>query len=57
VLSPDFSADEYAYYDKLAAKAQEGSLSAEEHADLDEFLAVNAMLTVLQSKARVSLNR
>jgi hypothetical protein len=57
VLSLDFSADEHAYYDELAAKAQEGSLSADEQADLDEFLAVNAMLTVLQSKARVSLKK
>jgi hypothetical protein len=57
VLSLNFSADEYAYYDDLAAKAQEGSLSADEQADLDEFLAVNAMLAVLQSKARVSLKK
>ncbi len=57
VLSLDFSADEHARYAELAAKAQDGSLDAEEQADLDEFLSVNAMLTVLHSKARISLRK
>ena len=57
VLSLDFSADEHRRYAELAAKANDGSLDAEEQADLDEFLSVNAMLAVLQSKARISLRK
>ena len=49
--------DEQTHYAELAEKPQAGSLSAEEQADLDEFLTVNAMLTILQSKARVSLKK
>jgi hypothetical protein len=32
-------------------------LSEQEEAELDEFLAANALLTILQSKARVSLKK
>ena len=57
VLSLDFTPDEHARYAQLAARAQEGSLSEEEKSEIDDFLAVNALLAVLQSKARVSLRR
>ena len=57
VLSLDFSADEHARHDELSAKAQEGRLTPEERVELDEFLAVNAILMILQSKARVSLKK
>ncbi|MGA2440602.1 MAG: hypothetical protein ABSH08_06570 [Tepidisphaeraceae bacterium] len=57
VLSLDFTSDEHARYAELASKAQEGSLSEDEQSEIDEFLAVNALLTVLQSKARVSLKK
>ncbi len=56
VLSLDFSADEHSRYAELAAKAQEGHLTVEDQAELDDFLTVNAMLAVLQSKARISLS-
>jgi hypothetical protein len=36
---------------------QLGSLTEEEQADLDEFVAANALLTILQSKARISLRK
>lgn len=42
-------------YVKLSEKAQLGALSKREEAELDEYLSANAFLTVLQSKARVSL--
>ena len=57
VLSLDFTSDEQARYADLAAKAQEGSSALAEKAELDHLLMVNAMLAVLQSKARVSLKK
>jgi hypothetical protein len=36
---------------------QEGTLSSHEDAELNEFLAANALLTILQSKARLSLKK
>ena len=44
-------------YAALADKAQNGTLSAQEQRELDEFLDADALLTVLKSKARVSLKR
>ena len=55
VLSLDFSAEEHARYKQLSAKAQDGTLSADEQRDLDELLTADALLTILQSKARISL--
>jgi hypothetical protein len=57
VLSLDFSADEQARYADLARKVQEGRLSEQDEADLNEFVAANALLTILQSKARISLKK
>jgi len=55
VLSLDFSAEQHSRYKVLSAKAQEGTLSLEEQRELDELLTADALLTILQSKARVSL--
>ncbi len=55
VLSLDFTPEEHARYAELASKAQKGSLTADELALIEDFLSVNAVLAVLQSKARVSL--
>jgi hypothetical protein len=55
VLSLDFSAEEHAHYAELARKVQEGNLTDQEEAELDEFVLANALLTILQSKARISL--
>ena len=41
----------------LSQKAQEGSLSESEAAELDEFLSADSLLAVLKSKARTSLKR
>jgi hypothetical protein len=57
VLSLDFSPDEHARYAALCEMAQAGTLSDQERADLDDFLAVNALLTILQAKARISLKK
>ena len=57
ILSLDFSPQEHKRYARLAGKAQSGRLTAQEQAALDEFLSVSAMLSILQSKARVSLSK
>lgn len=57
VLSLDFPAAEQARYAELARKVQDAGLTAQEEAELDEFLAANALLTILQSKARLSLKK
>jgi hypothetical protein len=57
VLSLDFSSDQRSKYSELSAKAQSGKLSPREQSYLDEFLAANALLMILQSKARVSLKQ
>ncbi len=55
ILSLEFSPRDQARYEELSAKAQEGTLTKKEAAELDEFLSANSLLMVLQSKARVSL--
>lgn len=52
ILSLNFSAKQQVQYAKLAVKAQKGSLTSREQSLLDEFLSANALLMVLQSKAR-----
>ena len=55
ILSLDFPPADQARYAELSAKAQSGALSAEERAELEDFLNVNDFLTIVQSKARVTL--
>lgn len=55
LLSLKFSEQEQIRYQELAAKCQDGALSEAEQAEIDEFLAANTLLMILQSKARVSL--
>jgi hypothetical protein len=57
VLSLDFSSEEQARYAELARKVQEAGLSEQEDAELNEFVAVNSLLAILQSKARISLKK
>jgi hypothetical protein len=55
ILALDFPAAEQARYAELAGKAQEGRLTEDERAELEDFLNVNDFLTIVQSKARVAL--
>jgi hypothetical protein len=57
ILSLDFSAEEQARYDELARKVQDGALTEAEEAELNEFVAASALLTILQSKARIALKK
>jgi len=55
LLSLDFSPADVERMNFLAQRSQNGSLSAEETAELDSYLHVGNLLTVMQSKARVQL--
>jgi uncharacterized protein with NAD-binding domain and iron-sulfur cluster len=56
-LAIDFTPEQHARCEALSGKAASGTLSESEAAELDELLAANALLTVLQSKARQSIHR
>lgn len=56
VLSLDLPTEVKDRCDELSAKAQDGTLTADEAAELDHYISVDAMLTVLKSKARRSLS-
>jgi hypothetical protein len=57
ILKLDFEAEDHARVKRLSAKAQKGSLTPPERAELEEYVRVNNELTILQSKARLSLKR
>jgi hypothetical protein len=52
LLSIDFSQDDIERMNFLAERAREGSLSPEETTELDSYLHVGNLLTIMQSKAR-----
>ena len=52
LLSIDFSQDDIERMNFLAERAREGSLSPEETAELDSYLHVGSLLTIIQSNAR-----
>lgn len=55
VLGFDFPAADHARYAELSAKAQDGTLTEEERAELEDYLDVNDFLTLLKAKAEASL--
>ncbi len=55
VLSLSIPKRDQKLYQKLSEKAQLGTLSKSEGETLDHFLNTNAFLTILKSKARISL--
>jgi hypothetical protein len=57
VLSLSFPKRSIKRYLKLSAKAQAGTLSAAEEAELDDYLSADTLLSVLKSKARRSLKK
>lgn len=57
VLSLDFTPEQHRRYAELAGKAEAGNLTEEEAAEIDDYLAANAFLSLLQSKARQSLKQ
>ncbi len=57
VLQFDFPSADVERMNALAAKAREGSLSGSEEAELGHYRDVGRLLELLQSKARLSLER
>ncbi|MDB5298666.1 MAG: hypothetical protein JWO87_329 [Phycisphaerales bacterium] len=57
VLRLEFPPQDHARYQELSLKAQEGSLTVDEKTELEDLLTANDVLTLLQSKARLSLKR
>jgi hypothetical protein len=55
ILTLHFPATDHSRCADLSAKAQDGKLTPEETAELDEYLAASDVLAILQSKARKSL--
>jgi hypothetical protein len=52
LLSINFDADDTERMNVLAERAREGNLTADEIAELDSYLHVGSLLSILQSKAR-----
>ena len=57
ILKWDFDPEDHRRIDALSIKAQEGTLTPQEVADLDEYVRVNDLLTAMQAKARLSLKK
>jgi hypothetical protein len=57
ILTLDFDAEDHERVNWLSRRAQAGTLTPEERAELDEYIRVNDALSILQSKARLSLKR
>ena len=57
ILKFGFDPEDHRRIDELSAKAQKGTLTPEERAELEEYIRVDLKLTVLRSKARMSLKR
>jgi hypothetical protein len=55
LLQLDFPRRDHARYEELSNKSQEGTLNDQERTELDDLLTANDVLTILQSKARISL--
>ncbi len=52
LLSIEFESSDIDRMNFLARRAQEGNLTAEEAAELDSYLHVGSLLSIMQSKAR-----
>lgn len=52
LLSFDFDADDTERMNSLAEKAREGILRPDEAAELDSYLHIGSLISVMQSKAR-----
>jgi hypothetical protein len=57
ILKLDFDPEDHQRVDELSAKAQKGTLTPQERAELEEYIRVDLELAVLRSKARLSLKR
>lgn len=57
LFSLDFKPTDHERMNRLSEKAQEGALTQEEERELDSYLSMGHFLALLQSKARITLNK
>ena len=57
ILTIELSPADRAELQRLAVRAKDGSLSPEEHVDLESYRHVGRLLELMKSKARTSLKR
>jgi hypothetical protein len=57
ILSLSYSEADHARMADLAAKSNQGTLSAEELQELESYVFVGDVLSLMKSKARISLQR
>jgi hypothetical protein len=57
LLGLDFPPADHARYEALSSKAGEGTLTDAERAELNDYVDVNDLLTVLRARARASLTK
>lgn len=57
ILSLKFPPEDHARYYELSLKAQDGALTSDETAELEDLLTANDVLILLQSKARLFVKR
>jgi hypothetical protein len=57
LLTFDFGREDHDRMNQLAEKAREGTLTAEEQAEIDCYERVGHFLSLLRSKARISLRQ
>jgi hypothetical protein len=57
LLSIRFGERDIARMNELSSLAQQGSLTSEEQVELDSYLHVGNLIAIMQSKARLTLQR
>jgi hypothetical protein len=57
LLKFGFSEGDHARMNELSTKAQDGTLTPQEQAELNTFEEIGCLLSILHSKARVALNK
>ena len=57
ILALEFPREDRERLDQLAEKAREGTLTGEEQLEIDAYERVGSFLSLLRSKARISLKR
>lgn len=57
VLSLDLPQSDHERCEELSYKAQDGTLTSDEEAELDRYLDVNSFLTILKAQASIALRR
>ena len=57
ILKMDFQEKDHGRIERLATKAQKGTITLEERAEMEEYIRIADLLAIMQSKARRCLKR